>query len=313
MFQNNNSEIKGVCVKARNRMRSKTVAVTPGLFLAFTAAVLPLGIARAATSVAAGSAQYVAVGSSYAAGPGISPTVPGSPERCARSAENYAQVLARKRGLALIDVTCSGATTHDVLAAGQFGLPAQLDAVTPRTQLVTVTIGGNDVFYMANLIGLSCTAQSPSVQPTTGGCRVTPDEVVEARFRSLPDSLREIVTRVHLKNPQAQVVFVTYFTVLPQQGTCARVALTVAQADHMRGIAARLGAITREVARQTGADVVDVAALSQSHNACATDPWLLGAQREAGASIPPFHPTRGAMREVAAALDAYLTSKAANQ
>jgi lysophospholipase L1-like esterase len=288
-------------VIARIWMRLKTVVPTLAL------------ITLVASAAAAGAAQYVALGSSYAAGPGIAPTVSGSPDRCARSAENYAHVLASKRGLSVVDVTCSGATTHDLLFAGQFGLPAQLDAVTPQTQWVTVTVGGNDVFYMANLIAMTCTAQSAAPQSAPGRCQVQPDAVVEARFRLLPDSLREVVTRVHLKSPQARVVFVTYFTVLPQQGTCSRVALTVEQADHMRAVAARLGDITRQVAKQTGSGLLDVAALSRSHDACTTDPWVFGARREAGESIPPFHPNREAMREVGVALDAYMRSKAAEQ
>jgi hypothetical protein len=294
-------------VRARLWVRIKLAAIPLGLFMVLTAAVFPVGRAAAAT------AQYVALGSSYAAGPGITPAVPGSPVGCARSAQNYAHVLAGKRGLSLVDVTCSGATTHDVLFAGQFGLPAQVDAVTPQTQLVTVTIGGNDVFYMANLIAMSCAAQSPPAQSSADRCAIRPDELVEAHFRSLPDSLREIVTRVHQKSPQARVVFVTYFTVLPQQGTCVRVALTAQQAEHVRAVAARLGDITRQVAKQTGSGLLDVATLSRSHDACAGDPWLLGARRAAGESIPPFHPTREAMREVGLALDAYLSSKAAEQ
>jgi hypothetical protein len=287
-------------------MSIKSTAVL-GLLMVLITGVFPVRSAAAVT------AQYVALGSSYAAGPGIAPGVSGSPDRCARSAENYAHVLAARRGLSLLDVTCSGATTHDVLFAGQFGLPAQLDAVTPQTQLVTVTIGGNDVFYMANLIGNACTAQSAPAQSPPDRCQVKPDELVEARFKSLPDSLREVVTRVHLKSPQAQVVFVTYFTVLPQQGTCSRVALTAQQADHMRAVAARLGDITRQVAKQTGSSLLDVAALSRSHDACASDPWVFGAARETGESIPPFHPNREAMREVGVALDAYIRSKAAQQ
>ena len=302
----------GISGQERLSMRIESAVGLWSLFAVLVAAVMPPRPAQAANSATAGTAQYVALGSSYAAGPGIAPTVSGSPERCARSAENYAHVLAGRHGLSLVDVSCSGATTHDVLFAGQFGLPAQVDAVTGQTQWVTVTIGGNDVFYMANLIASTCTARSASPQ-SAAGCEVKPDDLVEERFRALPDSLREIVARVHLKSPHAQVVFVTYFTVLPQQGTCSRVALTAEQADHMRAVAVRLGDITRQVAGQTGSGVVDVAALSRTHDACSSDPWVLGARREAGESIPPFHPNREAMRAVGAALDAYLASKASKQ
>jgi lysophospholipase L1-like esterase len=251
------------------------------------------GVAGAATP------QYVAMGSSYAAGPGILPMVPGSPLRCARSAADYAHVLARLRELSLVDVTCSGATTVDVLQGGQFALPPQLDAVTAQTQLVTVTIGGNDVFFMANLMGLSCDLRA------VARCNVAPDAEVQARFAGLADSLRQIVAGARARSPKVRVVFLTYFTVLPEQGTCERVALTPAQADQMRAVAARLALITREVAKQSGSGLLDVALLSRGHDACSQDPWVLGARREPGVLIPPFHPTQAAMQAVGNALNAY--------
>jgi lysophospholipase L1-like esterase len=250
---------------------------------------------------ARGAPQYVAMGSSYAAGPGILPVVPASPLRCARSIENYAHVLAQEHDLSLIDVTCSGATTVDVIRGGQFDLPPQLDAVTPATQLVTVTIGGNDVFYMANLIGLSC----KRLTPAGGDCPVRSDSDVETRFAGLADSLREVVAGARRRSPKVRVVFVNYFTVLPERGTCERAGLTDAQADHMRSVAVRLADITRQVANESGAGLLDVAALSRGHDTCSQDPWVLGARREPGSLIPPFHPTRAAMRAVGNALNAY--------
>jgi lysophospholipase L1-like esterase len=265
-------------------------------WIGLLAAVL---LAPAGGAAQAATPQYVAMGSSYAAGPGILPIVPGSPLRCARSAENYAHVLARLRSLSLLDVTCSAATTLDVLHAGQFSQPAQLDAVTAQTQLVTVTIGGNDVLFMANLFGLSCARSGGT------GCRIAPDAVVAARFAALPDSLRQIVAGARMRSPAVRVVFLTYFTVLPEQGTCDRIALTAPQADQMRAVAARLASITRQVAKETGSGLLDLAVLSRGHDACSKDPWVLGALREQGSLIPPFHPTRAAMQAVGNALNAY--------
>jgi lysophospholipase L1-like esterase len=258
-------------------------------------------VLAALPALAAPSPQYVAMGSSYAAGPGIEPTVAGSPPRCARSALNYAHILAQRRGYALVDVTCSGATTGDVIRGGQFALPAQLAAVTPATQLITVTIGGNDVFFMANLIGLSCTHLQAA-----GPCVVESDDAVQSRFEHLAEALRQVVEGAHSRSPQARVVFINYFTVLPEEGTCERAGLTVAQADHMRAVAARLADITRRVAHDSGSGLMDVAALSRGHDACSKEPWVLGARREPGLAIPPFHPTREAMLAVGNALHEYL-------
>jgi len=250
--------------------------------------------------------QYVALGSSYAAGPGISPTVTGSPARCARSTQNYAHVLASQRGLSLVDVSCSGATTVDVIQGGPLDLPPQLDAVTPETQLVTVTIGGNDVLFMASLFGMSCAGNSSAPQRPPGSCAVPPDTLVEARLAALPDSLRQLVAGARRRSPNVRVVFVTYFAVLPAQGTCAQIALTPQQADQMRGVATRLAEVTRQAARASGAELLDVATLSRTHNACSSDPWVMGAHPPAGVAIPAFHPTQQAMRAVGDALNSYL-------
>ncbi len=60
--------------------------------------------------------------------------------------------MARRCGLDLHDVTSSGATVEDVLRTSQFGQPPQIGAVTATTDLVTVTIGGNDIGYIPSLI-----------------------------------------------------------------------------------------------------------------------------------------------------------------
>ncbi len=100
--------------------------------------------------IPAGS-HYVAMGSSFAAGPGLPPRAPGSPRRAGRSARNYAHLVASALGLDLHDVTYSGATTGDILGPSAAGQPAQLDAVTPATRLVTITAGGNDVGFVPRL------------------------------------------------------------------------------------------------------------------------------------------------------------------
>ena len=92
--------------------------------------------------------RYVAMGDSAAA----APLVPeqAQPVGCLKSTNDYPSVLARRIGAAsFTDVTCSGARTEDLVSRSQptrtGPVPPQLDAVTADTQLVTVTIGGNDV------------------------------------------------------------------------------------------------------------------------------------------------------------------------
>ena len=61
------------------------------------------------------SAEYVALGSSFAAGLGLGPRVPGSPIVCQRSVNGYPQQLARMTGLSLSDMSCSGATASPAM------------------------------------------------------------------------------------------------------------------------------------------------------------------------------------------------------
>lgn len=252
------------------------------------------------------AATYVALGSSFAAGPGVGTRASGSPPRCSQSAVNYAHLFAQTRGLTLRDVTCSGATTADVLEGNSF-LPPQLDAVTPAARLVTITIGGNDVSFIGNLYGWSC-ANAP--QRAAGSmhavCHVEPSEEVEAAFAGLDVHLRAIVQGIHQRSPAARVIFVDYFTVVPASGSCpARLPLTPAQLDAARSVAARLAAATESAARATGAELLKASQLSAAHDVCSPDPWVTDFTFPSTAAqfqSIAYHPNAKAMQAVAAKL-----------
>ncbi len=168
--------------------------------------------------IPAGS-RYVAMGSSFGAGPGITPRAPGSPRLAGRSAGNYAHLVARDLGLDLHDVTYSGATTGDILRASARGQPAQLDAVTPATRLVTLTAGGNDVGYLPRLTLASLPwplrALPRALAQVAGfGDPAATDE----RFASLGRNLRAIARGVADRAPDCRILFVDYLTILPPRG-----------------------------------------------------------------------------------------------
>ena len=100
-------------------------------------------------------AEYVALGSSFAAGLGLGARAPGSPIVCQRSVNGYPQQLARMTGLGLTDMSCSGATASHVLRGGQMFLGPQIDALGPGTRMVTLTAGGNDVSYVGDLTAMA--------------------------------------------------------------------------------------------------------------------------------------------------------------
>jgi len=234
------------------------------------------------------------MGSSFAAGPGITTSADEPANRCARSKDNYAHQIARRRGLKLTDVSCSGATTAHLLGPWN-ELGPQLDAVDGDTRLVTVTIGGNDVRFTAGLGAAACRTAGAA-----GPCAALPPPPTEAEWTDLETHLRQIAGEVHRRAPAARLVFVDYTTVLPPEGTCPALSLTAAQAEASRRINSRVVAITAEVSRETGSELVAASALTASHNACAVEPWANGYPPAKGAA---FHPRLEAHTAIAEALD----------
>ena len=249
-------------------------------------------------SIPAGS-QYVAMGSSFGAGPGLTPRAPGSPRRAGRSASNYAHLVARARGLDLSDVTYSGATTDDILRTSARGQRAQLDAVTPATRLVTLTGGGNDVGYLPRLTLASLPwplRALPKVRAQIAG--FGDPAATDERFAGVGRNLQAIVHDVRDRAPAARVLFVDYLTILPPEGDDAGPPPPAGIADWGRAIAARLAATTRAAAEAAGAGYVAASVASAGHHAWSATPWTrrFHLSLRGGA---PYHPNAAGMAAVA--------------
>lgn len=245
--------------------------------------------------------RYVAVGSSFAAGPGITVQAGGSPERCARSEDNYARLTARRLQLKLVDVTCSGATTAHVLGAWN-ELPPQIDVLNDDTSLVTITIGGNDVGYISGLRAVSCLTRERAGQgQAETKCHSMPPLRPDA-WQKLERDMRNIVVEIRKRAPKARIIFVDYLTVLPTRGACAATPLPAGQADQSRATAARLAALTAKVAQESDSEILQASALSRGHSACDRDPWVTGYPSPGMKIFAPYHPTARGMAAVADAL-----------
>lgn len=239
---------------------------------------------------------YVAMGSSFAAGPGITQSADTPPTRCGRSIDNYAHQLARKRGLRLMDVSCGGATTANLL--GRWSeLPPQLDALTPDTVLITATVGGNDVGYIGGLLAASCQAAGRA------SCRA-PAETTEQTWQKLESDMRSSFAEMRRRAPRARIIIVDYPVVMPDRGQCDATPLPVGQADKSRAVADRLARLTARVTKEAGVELLQASRLTHGHDACAADPWMNGFVRPAGdASFAPYHPRLAGMTAIADALD----------
>lgn len=236
----------------------------------------------------AGRPDYVALGSSYAAGAGLGPLQAGSPLACARSTNGYPQQLARTKRLGLIDMSCGGATAQHVLNGGQYFQGPQIRTITENTRLVTITVGGNDVGYVGDLSLLAARHTDTAFGRLTDLFWTGPAPAGDRPWDELRETLTNTVRAIRKRAPDAKVVLVSYPRVLPQSGTCDTIGLSSAEADKMRQIADWLASETRKVASREGTLLVDMNALGQGHDACSADPWTSG-WRNGG--IAPFHPT----------------------
>jgi lysophospholipase L1-like esterase len=246
--------------------------------------------------------RYVALGSSMAAGPGIRPSADGAPFRAGRSACNYPHLVAEKLGLDLVDVTYSGATTANVLTDSQHGAPPQADALDGSEELVTVTIGGNDVGYVPLLMAAGLPRVVRFV-PLLGGvvCEMLDPTARDRALVDVAESLKEVGRTLRARSPRAKVLFVDYLTLLPPAGTPAPPLSDVEIALGHR-VADTLERLTGEAAADTGCEWVRVAEASREHHAWSALPWTMKPTRS-GLPFPgrpaPLHPNAKGMRAVA--------------
>ncbi|NEA30453.1 SGNH/GDSL hydrolase family protein [Streptomyces sp. SID13031] len=257
--------------------------------------------------------RYVALGSSFAAGPGIKPIVD---KAAGRSARNYPHLVAEALGLELTDVTYSGATTANILRERQDEAAPQIDAVGPDTALVTITAGGNDLEYIGTFIrgSLMNTLAKPA---TLLGKRVA--NRIRARvsylkapaeYDAVAASLTEIVTAIRDRAPQSRILLVDYLTVAGP-GTRPRldVPLNEEQLPSVVMMADGLARAYATAAEKTGTELIEASAAGLSHAVGSAEPWTSGFHFGPGRGVP-YHPTPAGMAAVANLIIAKLRAPA---
>lgn len=269
--------------------------------LATLASIAVFATAQARPALEGGD-RYVALGSSYAAGPGLGAVEDGAPARCGHGAASYARQLASKLRLNLVDASCSGSTTEHILARWSEIAP-QIDAVTAETRLVTVTTGGNDVSFVTNLGAAACASMPLQARPAH-----CPQHrpIGEDAWRGVEMRMGRIADEVHRRAPQARLVFVDYVTLVGPAGGCADLP---GDLSLNRTHARRLAAITARVARSHNALLLKASRLTAHHGPCDGAPWSLGVKP---ATTPdagvPLHPGPKAHAAIADALAALLAT-----
>ena len=235
--------------------------------------------------------RYVALGSSFAAGPGVENQL----GNCGRSDSNYANLVANALNLALTDVSCNGATTDNILDTPQNGAAPQIEAVTADTRLVTVTIGGNDIRYTASTFACAGT-------PASERCTVNLDQAaINEVVRDLPNKLTNTVTAIKARAPQATIVIVTYPRVfLPDAEDCSELQLSPEDTAYLAYLGTALEAAFVSVAASQNVLIADSYPGAAGHGPCqmpASQRWVNG-QTVLENGIR-YHPTAAGHREMA--------------
>lgn len=254
--------------------------------------------------------EYVALGDSYAALGSTNLGYP-PPTFCQRSPDNYPNLVASATGVATFtDATCQGGQTPDMFAPRHqnrrdptsAAVPPQLDSLTATTDLVTVSIGGNDIGFgpLAECFGRAMLAGQPS------DCESQHSASVTAALAELPAQLEDVYSAIRDRAPQATIIATQYMPLIAIDDTCTQIsALTDSDRSWATGLTAELNAIVAAAAERHDATAVlpdDV----NKHTGCATrnERWVdfLGLDTNAA----PMHPTAAGQRAMADAIVQHL-------
>jgi lysophospholipase L1-like esterase len=269
----------------------------------------PVVLIATAGSAAAEPAQvpvqrYVALGDSYAAGP-LVPIPTGEPAGCLRSNRNYPSVVAETLGVAdFHDVSCSGATTEHITGPQSVPLgnnPPQLDALSADTELVTVSIGGNDIGF-ADIV-TECAKRSP-VQPTGSACKdhytAGGTDQLAQRIDEAAPKVADVLAAIDERSPDARVLLVGYPAILPDAGPGCFPVVPFSPGDvaYLREVEKGLNAMLADQASGAGVGFVDTYTPSIGHDACQPPgtKWIEGLVPTAPAA--PVHPNALGMKEI---------------
>ncbi|MBF4161208.1 SGNH/GDSL hydrolase family protein [Nocardioides acrostichi] len=243
--------------------------------------------------------RYVALGDSYTAAPLVPKTDPAS--ACLQSTGNYPHLIAAQlEGTVLDDRSCSGADTTSLIGVqttGRGDVPPQLSAVTPRTSLVTLSIGGNDFGVFGSIIGACSQSQGSGTR-----CKDAAEVKVGATLKKISTRVSSAVTGVLDRAPDATVIVVGYPQVIPSTGSCPDL-LPVAAKDLPFALRVNrmLNAALEQAATRSDAGFVDTFALSKGHDICADDPWVNGQATQPDAALA-YHPFAAEQQAVAKAV-----------
>jgi lysophospholipase L1-like esterase len=215
--------------------------------------------------------NYVAQGDSYASGTGTREYYDSA---CQRSNHSYAKQLAAQEGMNLSHVACSGARIPDVRAN-------QLGALSAATNLVTISIGGNDAGFS------SVITQCAKPWPYT--CTTEINNARNFINNTLPGQLDALYTDIETRAPNARGIVVGYPRLFNGEACNLLARISATEQRDLNSVADLLATKTSAAAAAHGFDFVDAREPFNPHRICDDVEWLNGLSDPVGES---YHPNR---------------------
>ncbi len=224
---------------------------------------------------------------------------------CFRSTANYPSLVAKTLGAKLDDHTCGGARTGDFHRSQFPDVPAQLSAVKPGVDLVTLGTGGNDQQVFAKLTrqcpGLR--SRDPDGSPCRDFMRSSGEDALLSALAATRTRLTRLVGQVRKLAPHATVLVVGYPQIVSPEHTCDELPLARGDYAYAEEVNLALTDALRSAARANHATYIDVWAASRGHDICSDDPWVNGSvsDQKRAAAYHPFAEEQAAVADLVVA------------
>lgn len=200
---------------------------------------------------------YVALGDSYAAGQGAEPYL----DSCLRSPSSYPALADASRWVRLVqNAACSGASGDDVVAK-------QLKRLSPDTDVVTLTVGGNNL-DLPRLVLACSTSELACATALAERQALLTQALIDPASSPLVADLTATIDAIQAKAPNA-TIYVTGYPLLFDPAFS-----NPALAFAVNSLTVMLNMIIENVAEAKGATYVDVTGAFAGHGIGSGDPWF---------------------------------------
>lgn len=243
-------------------------------WMAIASPVLLAG--KASATPRASPSYYVALGDSRAS---VANWTAIFSDGCARGPDSYPLLAAAQLGVSVTTRVCGGATTANVTTVPQLTLfgfqPPQADALSPQTQLVTLSIGGNDIDWWSLI--------SACFTPLFGadaGCRTNASVAsrIDAALAGLAPTLDSTLQVVQSRAPSARLFVVGHGGYYGLKGCQGQANMSDGDAIFVSRFFTRFNEVLRASAQRAQSTYVDIAGPAVGHDSCASDGqrWFQG-------------------------------------